>query len=265
MQAPLAICATPFGQRAKRNGSRLINEAEADTTGTEMLVGRWKSRHSAVLDGMVSMKMLHGRFWSTAAFPLAAAVILAVATPSDAGLFSRKPPPITYTDADFNSIPPIPGEEQLAVNLRRTPVFYRSSYAPGTIIVDTSERYLYLIVGQGRALRYGVAVGREGFQWQGSMRVRKKLEWPDWRPPKDMIAREKAKGKVLPAVVKGGPTNPLGARALYLGFSEYRIHGTNAPKSIGKYASSGCIRMLNEHIVDVYDKVNVGARVIVME
>jgi lipoprotein-anchoring transpeptidase ErfK/SrfK len=196
---------------------------------------------------------------------LAGAATLAVTAPSDAGLFSRKPPPVTYTDADFDNIKPIPGEEQLAVNLRRTPVFYRSSYAPGTIIVDTSERYLYLIVGQGRALRYGVAVGREGFQWQGSMNVTKKVEWPDWRPPKDMIAREKAKGKVLPAVVKGGPTNPLGARALYLGRSEYRIHGTNAPSSIGKYASSGCIRMLNEHIIDVYGKVNVGARVVVME
>ena len=211
------------------------------------------------------MKMLHGRVWSAASLVLAAGMILAVATPSDAGLFSRKPPPVTFADADFNNIAPIPGEEQLAVNLRRTPVFYRSSYAPGTIIIDTSERYLYLLVGQGRALRYGVAVGREGFQWQGSMRITKKVEWPDWRPPKDMIAREKAKGKVLPAVVRGGPTNPLGARALYLGYSEYRIHGTNAPSSIGKYASSGCIRMLNEHIIDLYGKVSVGARVVVME
>lgn len=214
------------------------------------------------------MNLSRGRIRSfrlAARCALVVALAFAAATPSDAGLFSRKPPPITYTDADFENIKPIPGEEQLAVNLRRTPVFYRSNYAPGTIIVDTSERYLYLLVGQGRALRYGVAVGREGFQWEGSMRISKKVEWPDWRPPKDMIAREKAKGKVLPAVVKGGPTNPLGARALYLGFSEYRIHGTNAPGSIGKYASSGCIRMLNEHIIDVYDKVNVGARVVVME
>ena len=97
------------------------------------------------------------------------------------------------------------------------------------------------------------------------MKVSKKVEWPDWRPPKDMIARAKAEGKTLPAVVKGGPGNPLGARALYLGYSEYRIHGTNAPKSIGKYASSGCIRMLNEHIIDVYSKTPVGTKVVVIE
>ncbi|WP_291744504.1 L,D-transpeptidase [Bauldia sp.] len=200
-----------------------------------------------------------------AAAGLAAALMVVSVAPSDAGLFSKKPPPVTYTDDEFNNLPPLKGENQLARNLRRTPVFYRSNYPAGTIIVDNSERYLYLLVGQGRALRYGVAVGREGFEWEGSMKVRKKVEWPDWRPPKDMIARAKAEGKTLPTVVKGGPGNPLGARALYLGFSEYRIHGTNAPKSIGKYASSGCIRMLNEHIIDVYNKTPIGTRVVVIE
>lgn len=162
------------------------------------------------------------------------------------------------------AVQPIPGEEILSRNLQRTPVSYRTQYRKGTIIIDTSERYLYLITGQGTALRYGVAVGKEGYQWEGSMRVTKKREWPDWRPPKAMIEREAAKGRTLPTVVKGGPNNPLGARAIYLGRSEYRIHGTTKPSSIGKAASSGCIRMLNEHVIDLYDRVRLRARVVVL-
>jgi lipoprotein-anchoring transpeptidase ErfK/SrfK len=173
-------------------------------------------------------------------------------------------PPVTYDQPDVADLVPINGEEQLASHLRRTPVSYRTNLPKGSIIIDTSERYLYFITGPGTALRYGVAVGRDGFQWDGAMKVRKKVEWPDWKPPKDMIAREKKKGKVLPAVVKGGAGNPLGARALYLGRSEYRIHGTNAPKSIGQAASSGCIRMLNEHVIDLYDRVKVRAKVVVL-
>ena len=110
----------------------------------------------------------------------------------------------------------------------------------------------------------GRQLGREGYQWEGSMRVRKKAEWPDWRPPRAMIKREAAKGNNLPKVVPGGPDNPMGARALYLGFSEYRIHGTNRPDSIGKAASSGCIRMYNGHVIDLYDRVKLRARVIVI-
>ena len=159
---------------------------------------------------------------------------------------------------------PIPGEEILAPNLRRTPVSYRTQYPPGSIIIDTSERYLYFITGPGTALRYGIAVGREGYQWEGSMKITKKREWPDWRPPGAMRARARAQGKSLPRVVKGGPENPLGARAIYLGRSEYRIHGTTAPKSIGEAASSGCIRMLNEHVIDLYDQVDLRARVVVV-
>lgn len=162
------------------------------------------------------------------------------------------------------AVQPIPGEDILARNLQRTPVSYRTQYRKGTIIIDTSERYLYLITGQGTALRYGVAVGKEGYQWEGSMRVTKKREWPDWRPPQSMIEREAAKGRTLPKVVKGGPNNPLGARAIYLGRSEYRIHGTTKPSSIGKAASSGCIRMLNEHVIDLYDRVRLRARVVVL-
>lgn len=158
---------------------------------------------------------------------------------------------------------PIPGENELARNLQRTPVSYRTQMPAGSIIIDTSERYLYYIMGNGNALRYGIAVGKEGFQWEGSMRVSKKREWPDWRPPADMIERAKAQGKNLPRVVPGGPENPLGARALYLGWSEYRIHGTNAPSSIGKAASSGCIRMFNGHVIDLYDRTRLRARVVV--
>ena len=185
-----------------------------------------------------------------------------VATPAPA-FFKKKLPPVTYSEPDQVNLVPIPGEDQIAAQWRRTPVSYRSGQQPGTIVIDASERYLYLITGPTTALRYGVAVGRDGFEWEEAMKVTKKVEWPDWRPPKDMIEREKKKGKNLPAVVPGGPGNPLGARALYRGRSEYRIHGTNAPKSIGQAASSGCIRMLNEHVIDLYTRVPVGTRVIV--
>ncbi len=201
--------------------------------------------------------------WSTdAARLLIFAAILAL---SPASLAANKSlPPVTYDLPDIPDAVPIPGEEQLERHLQRTPVFFRTSMPTGSIVIDSSERYLYLITGQGTALRYGVAVGREGYEWEGSMKITRKVEWPDWKPPKEMIAREKKKGKNLPAVVKGGPGNPLGARALYLGRSEYRIHGTNAPKSIGQAASSGCIRMLNEHVIDLYDRVKVRARVVVL-
>lgn len=204
---------------------------------------------------------------ATVRHAVVAMAVLAVAGPltsADAGLFKKKPPPVDYVDDDLLNLPPLKGENQIAKQWHRTPVFYRSTHPPGTIVIDTSDRYLYLIAGQGRAIRYGVAVGRDGYTWEGQMKVTKKAEWPDWRPPAAMIAREKKNGKTLPTVVKGGPGNPLGARALYLGNSEYRIHGTNAPKSIGHNASSGCIRMLNEHIIDVYEKVPIGTRVVVI-
>ena len=174
-------------------------------------------------------------------------------------------PPVDFDTPDQPGIKPIPGEQQLAKALRRTPVFYRTTYPKGTVVVDTSERRLYIVASPTTALRYGIAVGRQGYQWDGLLKVSKKKEWPDWIPPKDMIAREAKKGKVLPAKVSGGPANPLGARALYLGNTQYRIHGTNQPQSIGKAASSGCFRMLNEHVVDVYAKVPVGTWVIVQK
>ena len=139
-------------------------------------------------------------------------------------------------------------------------MFYRTNEPPGTIIISTTERFLYLVQGNGRALRYGIGVGREGFQWQGLLKISKKQEWPDWTPPPEMIARQ----PYLPRFMAGGPTNPLGARAMYLGNTIYRIHGTNAPSTIGQRVSSGCIRLTNDDVSDLYSRVNVGTKVIVL-
>ncbi len=142
-------------------------------------------------------------------------------------------------------------------------VSYESGYTPGTIIIDTEARFLYLIEEQGMARRYGVGVGRPGFEWAGEHKITRKAEWPGWTPPAQMREREAAQGKILPAYMEGGPSNPLGARALYLGDSLYRIHGTNQPWSIGKAVSSGCIRMRNEDVIDLYERVGTGTKVIV--
>ncbi len=138
-------------------------------------------------------------------------------------------------------------------------------YAAGSIIVRTPERALYLVMGDGKARRYKVGVGREGFQWSGNSRIVSKQEWPTWRPPAQMIEREAAKGHILPAVMEGGPNNPLGARAMYIGGTLYRIHGTNAADSIGGAVSSGCIRMMNTDVIDLYERVRVGAKVYVYQ
>lgn len=143
-------------------------------------------------------------------------------------------------------------------------VAYETKHAPGTIVIDTNNRFLYLVTGNGQARRYGVGVGKPGFEWAGTHKVTRKAEWPRWVPPKEMIAREAAKGHFLPASMDGGPANPLGARAMYLGSTLYRIHGTNAPWTIGSAVSSGCIRMRNEDVVDLYERVSVGTKVIVM-
>src|SRR5436190_3709590 len=144
--------------------------------------------------------------------------------------------------------------------LRRTIVSLDTREAPGTIVIDTGNTALYYVLGQGRAIRYGVGVGREGFTWSGVQTISRKAEWPDWIPPAEMIARQ----PYLPRWVAGGPGNPLGARAMYLGASAYRIHGTNDPTTIGKFVSSGCIRLTNEDVADLFDRVNVGAKVVVL-
>ena len=142
-------------------------------------------------------------------------------------------------------------------------VAYDGAEQPGTIIIDTTENFLYLVEAGGQARRYGVGTGKPGFEWSGTHKVSSKREWPDWRPPAEMIARERAKGRVLPAMMQGGPENPLGARALYLGSTLYRIHGTNQPWTIGGAVSSGCIRMRNEDVMDLYERVPVGTKVVV--
>ena len=140
-----------------------------------------------------------------------------------------------------------------------------AKYAPGSIIVRTPERALYLVLGDGKARRYSVGVGREGFQWSGNSRIAAKQEWPTWRPPQVMIDREAEKGHFLPEEMEGGPENPLGARALYIGGTMYRIHGTNNAASIGGAVSSGCIRMMNTDVIDLYGRVKIGARVYVYQ
>jgi lipoprotein-anchoring transpeptidase ErfK/SrfK len=143
-------------------------------------------------------------------------------------------------------------------------VSFSESYAPGTIVINTRERRLYHVTEPGRAMAYGIGVGREGFTWSGTNRISRKAEWPGWTPPAIMRAREARKGRILPAYMAGGPGNPLGARAMYLGSSMYRIHGTNQPWTIGQAMSSGCIRMANEDVKDLYDQVGIGTRVVVL-
>lgn len=146
----------------------------------------------------------------------------------------------------------------------RTTINYDGPFHPNTIVINTAERRLYYVLPGGKALKYGVGVGREGFQWSGADRISRKAEWPDWTPPPEMIKREKARGRILPEHMPGGPKNPLGARALYIGGTLYRIHGSNEPWTIGHAVSSGCIRLTNDDITDLYDKVKVGTRVVVL-
>jgi lipoprotein-anchoring transpeptidase ErfK/SrfK len=148
----------------------------------------------------------------------------------------------------------------LPARLKRQVVSYATREAPGTIIIDTPNTYLYLVMGNGQAVRYGIGVGRDGFTWSGVQSITKKAEWPNWTPPAEMIARQ----PYLPRFMAGGPGNPLGARAMYLGGTIYRIHGTNAPSTIGTHVSSGCIRLTNEDVADLYSRVNVGTKVIVL-
>jgi lipoprotein-anchoring transpeptidase ErfK/SrfK len=148
---------------------------------------------------------------------------------------------------------------QLAPNLRRQEVAFATKEPAGTLIVDTPNTYLYYVLGGGRAIRYGVRVGRDGFTWTGVQKISRKAEWPDWHPPPEMIDRQ----PYLPRFMAGGPGNPLGARAMYLGNTVYRIHGTNQPSTIGKFVSSGCIGMLNEDVSDLFDRVKIGTRVVV--
>jgi lipoprotein-anchoring transpeptidase ErfK/SrfK len=141
----------------------------------------------------------------------------------------------------------------------RQMVFFRTSEAPGTVVIHTSERFLYVVQGNNRALRYGIGVGREGFTWSGLVKVSRKAEWPDWTPPPEMIQRQ----PYLPRFMAGGKGNPMGARALYLGSTVYRIHGTNQPETIGHAVSSGCFRLANGDVIDLFERVSLGAKVVI--
>jgi lipoprotein-anchoring transpeptidase ErfK/SrfK len=164
----------------------------------------------------------------------------------------------TAREPDVADDPQTP--DAVPARLHRHIVDYSTREAPGTIIIDTPNTYLYLVLGGGKAVRYGIGVGREGFTWSGVKAVERKAEWPDWVPPAEMLQRQ----PYLPRFMAGGPGNPLGARAMYIGGTVYRIHGTNAPSTIGKQVSSGCIRMLNEDVIDLYARVNVGTKVVVL-
>ena len=160
----------------------------------------------------------------------------------------------------FGYGPPTDNGNQVRADLQRRVVDYRTNEAPGTIIVDVGNTYLYLVLPAGQAIRYGIGVGREGFTWSGVKTIERKAEWPDWTPPPEMIARS----PYLPRFTAGGEGNPLGARAMYLNGTMYRIHGTNAPWTIGSRATSGCIRMVNDDVIDLYNRVKVGTKVVVL-
>jgi lipoprotein-anchoring transpeptidase ErfK/SrfK len=152
------------------------------------------------------------------------------------------------------------GEERAGSTLRRTVVEFAGNEPAGTIVIDTPNTYLYYVLGNGRAVRYPIGVGREGFTWSGTQTISRKAEWPDWHPPQEMIDRQ----PYLPRFMAGGVGNPLGARAIYLGNTMYRIHGTNQPDTIGRQVSSGCIRMLNEDVIDLYERAKIGSKVVVL-
>ncbi|HMN74090.1 MAG TPA: L,D-transpeptidase [Rhodoblastus sp.] len=156
---------------------------------------------------------------------------------------------------------PTAEEEELPPQFQRQVVYYRTNEPPGTIVVDSANRFMYLVAPNGRAIRYGIRVGRDGFRWSGLQKITRKQEWPDWRPPPEMIQRQ----PYLPRFMAGGPGNPMGARAMYLGATVYRIHGTNQPQTIGSAVSSGCFGMLNNDVSDLYDRVPVGTRVVVLQ
>jgi lipoprotein-anchoring transpeptidase ErfK/SrfK len=180
---------------------------------------------------------------------------LSYASTDQFGLNFGRTIPLAQAPADQPSM-----VDDLPAALRRQVVAYPTKEPLGTIIIDTAHTYLYLTLGDGTAIRYGIGVGRAGFTWSGVEHISRKAEWPDWIPPAQMVARQ----PYLPRWVAGGPGNPLGARALYLGNSEYRIHGTNDPSSIGKHVSSGCIRLRNEDVEDIYGRVAIGTKVVVL-
>ena len=206
---------------------------------------------------MINLKSLFGRSQLAAFGALALGLTLGAAPAHAAPLY-----PYGYSAPQVQQAPQVEEDTdafELPARFKRQVVSYSGPEAPGTIIVDTPNTYLYFVLGGGRAIRYGIGVGREGFTWSGVQQISRKSEWPDWHPPADMLARQ----PYLPRFMAGGPGNPLGARAMYLGGTIYRIHGTNNPSTIGGRVSSGCIRMTNEDVTDLYSRVTIGTKVIV--
>src|SRR5215468_1073944 len=207
-----------------------------------------EAHQSAVIGGITKMIWLR---------IFALALLMSPAVPAFAQRMMSSTAP-TMEDVD-PGIDNTARDRDLPPELRRQSVYYRTEQAPGTIIVNTHDRFLYLIMGNGVAMRYGVGVGRDGFQWGGVHNITLKREWPDWVPPPEMIARQ----PYLPRWMAGGPGNPLGARAMNIGTTVYRIHGTNAPQTIGQAVSSGCFRLVNDDVIDLYSRVPVGTKVMV--
>jgi lipoprotein-anchoring transpeptidase ErfK/SrfK len=209
-------------------------------------------------------QMFDGRVFFSRVFVAAAltASAIALADPAEAAPFPLFPFAMPEPPQAAQGAPSDGGDApfELPSRFKRQIVAYPTHEAAGTVIIDTPNTYLYYVLGGGQAIRYGIGVGRDGFTWSGTQTITKKAEWPDWTPPPEMIARQ----PYLPRHMAGGPGNPLGARAMYLGGTVYRIHGTNQPSTIGTHVSSGCIRLTNEDIADLYSRVNVGTRVIVL-
>jgi lipoprotein-anchoring transpeptidase ErfK/SrfK len=224
-----------------------------------------------IASGQVMAQTFAGRLFSwraTGALVLGTALLLSPALLDSAsaqvlGYASNAPTPFPSDNLMVAPAQPADDGDDAVVmpeRLKRTIVSFQTQEAPGTIVIDTGNTYLYYVLGQGRAVRYGVGVGREGFTWSGVQSVTRKAEWPDWHPPAEMVARQ----PYLPRFMAGGPGNPLGARAMYLGSSIYRIHGTNDPSTIGKFVSSGCIRLTNEDVADLFSRVTIGTKVVVL-
>jgi lipoprotein-anchoring transpeptidase ErfK/SrfK len=225
-----------------------------------------------IASGQIMAQTFAGKLFSwrvTGALVVGAAVLLSPALLASASaqvLGYASNAPMAFPSDNMMVAPAAPaddGDDRSAMvpeRLKRAIVAFNTSEAPGTVVIDTGNTQLYYVLGQGRAVRYGVGVGREGFTWSGVQSISKKAEWPDWTPPAEMIARQ----PYLPRFVAGGPGNPLGARAMYLGSSVYRIHGTNDPSTIGKFVSSGCIRLTNEDVADLFSRVTVGTKVVVL-
>jgi lipoprotein-anchoring transpeptidase ErfK/SrfK len=205
------------------------------------------------------IKLKAASIWAVMAAAAGLSLSLALPHPASAQGGGRVPDKETL---DIGDEPGRVSTEEVVITdgpYARQAVFFRSNEPPGTLVVHTSERFIYLVQPNNRALRYGIGVGREGFQWSGLVKISRKSEWPDWRPPPEMIARQ----PYLPRFMAGGPGNPMGARALYLGSTVFRVHGTNQPETIGQSISSGCFRLANGDIIDLYDRVPVGTKVVI--